>query len=66
MHPGGSLEYQFAAASSREMIRDLTRVASSPSAYGGFVGHGQFAWVGVSMIFGWSCCSIMWRPWCKL
>jgi hypothetical protein len=32
MHFGGSLEYQFAAASSREMIRDLVRVASSSSA----------------------------------
>jgi hypothetical protein len=31
MHFGGSLEYQFAVASSREMMRDLTRVASSPS-----------------------------------
>jgi hypothetical protein len=30
MHFGGSLEYQFAAASSRKMIRDLARVASSP------------------------------------
>jgi hypothetical protein len=30
MHPGGSLEYHFAAASSKEMIRDLARVASSP------------------------------------
>jgi hypothetical protein len=29
MHFGGSLEYQFAAASSREMIRDLVMVASS-------------------------------------
>jgi hypothetical protein len=28
MQPGGSLEYQFAAASSNEMIRDLVRVAS--------------------------------------
>jgi hypothetical protein len=26
MHLGGSLEYQFAAASSREMMRDLVRV----------------------------------------
>jgi hypothetical protein len=32
MHFGRSLEYQFAAASSREMIRDLVRVASSLSA----------------------------------
>jgi hypothetical protein len=32
MYFGGSLEYQFAAASSREMIRDLARVASSPPA----------------------------------
>jgi hypothetical protein len=30
MHFGGSLEYQFAVASSREMIRDLAWVASSP------------------------------------
>jgi hypothetical protein len=30
MHFGGSLEYQFIAASSWEMIRDLARVASSP------------------------------------
>jgi hypothetical protein len=29
MHPGGSLEYQFVVASSREMISDLARVASS-------------------------------------
>jgi hypothetical protein len=32
MHFGGSLEYQFPAASSREMMRDLARVASSPPA----------------------------------
>jgi hypothetical protein len=32
MHLGGSLEYQFAAASTREMIRDFVRVASSPPA----------------------------------
>jgi hypothetical protein len=32
MHPGGSLEYQFAAASSMEMIRVLARVALSPLA----------------------------------
>jgi hypothetical protein len=32
MHPGGSLKYQFMATSSREMIRDLVRVASSPPA----------------------------------
>jgi hypothetical protein len=32
MHFGRSLEYQFAVASSREMMRDLARVASSPSA----------------------------------
>jgi hypothetical protein len=30
MHFGGSLENEFAVASSREMMRDLTRVASSP------------------------------------
>jgi hypothetical protein len=29
MHFGGSLEYQFAPASSREMMSDLVRVASS-------------------------------------
>jgi hypothetical protein len=29
---GGSLEYQFTVASSREMIRDLVRVALFPSA----------------------------------
>jgi hypothetical protein len=29
MHFGGSLEYQFATTSSRKMIRDLARVASS-------------------------------------
>jgi hypothetical protein len=29
MHPDGSMEYQFAAASSREIMKDLTRVASS-------------------------------------
>jgi hypothetical protein len=28
MHLGGSLEYHFVAASSREMISDLMRVAS--------------------------------------
>jgi hypothetical protein len=32
MHPGGSLEYEFAAASSKEMIKDLARMASSPPA----------------------------------
>jgi hypothetical protein len=32
MHHGGSLEYEFVAASSRKMIRDLARVASSPPA----------------------------------
>jgi hypothetical protein len=32
MHFGGSLEYQFDAASSREMMSDLVRVASSPPA----------------------------------
>jgi hypothetical protein len=30
MHLAGSLEYHFAAASTREMVRDLVRVASSP------------------------------------
>jgi hypothetical protein len=30
MHLGGSFEYQFVVASSREMIRDLMRVAVSP------------------------------------
>jgi hypothetical protein len=32
MHFSGSLQYQFAATSSREMMRDLVRVASSLSA----------------------------------
>jgi hypothetical protein len=32
MHFSASLEYQFAAASSREMMSDLVRVASSQSA----------------------------------
>jgi hypothetical protein len=32
MHHGESLEYQFVAASSREMMRDLVRVALSPPA----------------------------------
>jgi hypothetical protein len=32
MHLGGSLEYQFAAASSREMMSDFVRVASSSPA----------------------------------
>jgi hypothetical protein len=32
MHHGKSLEYQFAVASSKEMIRDFVRVASSPPA----------------------------------
>jgi hypothetical protein len=32
MHLGGSLEYQFAGASSREMMSDFVRVASSPPA----------------------------------
>jgi hypothetical protein len=32
MYLGGTLEYQFAAATSREMIMDLARVASSPPA----------------------------------
>jgi hypothetical protein len=30
MHHDGSLEYQFVVTSSREMISDLARVASSP------------------------------------
>jgi hypothetical protein len=30
MHLGGSLEYQFAATSCREMMRDFVRVASLP------------------------------------
>jgi hypothetical protein len=30
MHLDGSLEYQFTVASSREMMSDLARVASSP------------------------------------
>jgi hypothetical protein len=30
MHLGGSLEYQFATASSKEMMRDFARVASLP------------------------------------
>jgi hypothetical protein len=32
MYCGGSLEYKFVAASSKEMIRDFARVASSPPA----------------------------------
>jgi hypothetical protein len=32
MHHGRSLEYQFVAASSREMMRDFARVASLPLA----------------------------------
>jgi hypothetical protein len=32
MHFRGSLKYQFAAAFSRGMMRDLARVASSPPA----------------------------------
>jgi hypothetical protein len=32
MQPGGRLEYQFVIASSKEMIWDLARVASSPPA----------------------------------
>jgi hypothetical protein len=32
MHLGVSLEYQFAVVSSREMISDFVRVASSPPA----------------------------------
>jgi hypothetical protein len=32
MHLGGSVEYQFAVASSREMMSDFMRVASSPPA----------------------------------
>jgi hypothetical protein len=32
MHLGRSLEYQFTAMSSREMISDFVRVASSPPA----------------------------------
>jgi hypothetical protein len=32
MHLGGSLEYQFSVASSREMMRYFARVASSPPA----------------------------------
>jgi hypothetical protein len=32
MHLNGGLEYQFVVASSREMMRDLAMVASSPPA----------------------------------
>jgi hypothetical protein len=32
MHHDGSLEYQFAATSSKDMIRDFARVASSTPA----------------------------------
>jgi hypothetical protein len=32
MHLAGIFEYQFTTASSREMMRDLARVASSPLA----------------------------------
>jgi hypothetical protein len=32
MHCGGRLEYQFIAASSKEIMRDLARVASSAPA----------------------------------
>jgi hypothetical protein len=32
MHFGGSLDYQFVVASSRQMMSDLARVASSPPA----------------------------------
>jgi hypothetical protein len=32
MHLGGSLEYQFAAMSSKQMMRDFARVASLPPA----------------------------------
>jgi hypothetical protein len=32
MHLGGSLEYQFAIVSSRDMMSDFARVASSPPA----------------------------------
>jgi hypothetical protein len=32
MHLGGSLEYQFTAVPSREIMSDLARVASSPPA----------------------------------
>jgi hypothetical protein len=32
MHLGGSLEYQFAAAPFREIMRNFARVASSPPA----------------------------------
>jgi hypothetical protein len=32
MHLGGSLEYQFVVVPSREIMRDLARVASSPLA----------------------------------
>jgi hypothetical protein len=32
MHHGGSLEYRFTVASSREIMRDFKRVASSPLA----------------------------------
>jgi hypothetical protein len=50
MHPDESLEYQFAAASSKAMIKDLARVTLSPLAYGSFVGHEKF--VGVSISHG--------------
>jgi hypothetical protein len=32
MHHGGVLEYQFVAASSKEMIRHFAKIASSPPA----------------------------------
>jgi hypothetical protein len=50
MHFSGSLEYQFVVASSRKMMSDLVRVASSPPAE--------------AMIFGWWCGSVSWRPGC--
>jgi hypothetical protein len=59
MHFGGNLGYQFAAAPSREMMRDLARVASSPLAE-------EFARVRVAVVFRRRCGSVVGRPWCEL
>jgi hypothetical protein len=39
-----------------------------PSGWGcdSFVAHGEFEGVGISMIFGQGCSSVVGRPWCEL
>jgi hypothetical protein len=52
MHLGWSLEYQFVAMSSREMMRDFARVPLWPLAG--------------AMPGSWRHYSVVQRPWCEL